>query len=320
MRAALSRTSAAAGAGAAILARLFYGLMVDGTSPLNGAWLAAGMGLLLALPVLWLMRRQPERTAPVLLVLLLFDAASAMECAAFSASFLAFSHVPVVLLMLPLALAALRCVHLGGDALGASARVWLWVLGTLMIVVVAGQLPYYHPAWVFPLLGDGAGNLLRSGLRCAGWIAALAGAAMLLCRETPRVRRVTLWTAMAVAGAAALMLLRLMMAPAGDFIRQSREVRVDSLLTNGRALLYMQLPMIVIWFMAMLHLACFECAMCAALLERRAKRAAGMIVVSCVLLLAATRAFRLPWLQELTWPVLLLTALISEIARRRGDA
>jgi len=42
--------------------------------------------------------------------------------------------------------------------------------------------------------------------------------------------------------------------------------------------------------------------------------------VAVVLLLAATRAFRLPWLQELAWPVLLLTALISDFARRRGDA
>ena len=317
MRNTLSRSSAAAGAGAAILARLFYGMMVDGGGPLNGAWLAALAGLLLALPALWLMRTRPAIVAPALLGLLVLDAASALECLGFSASFLAFSHVPIWVLMLPPALAALRCAHLGGDAVGASARVWLWVLSALMTVVVIGQRQYYRFAWIFPLLGHGAEDVLRSALKCAGWITLLAGAAMLPCREAPRMGRVAGWTALAVAGAAALMLLRLMMAPPGVTVETSRTVRVDALLTNGRAPLYLQGPMIVIWFMAMLHLLCYECTICAAILEKWMKGAAGFAVVALVLLLAMTRAFRLPWLFEITWPLLVV---LSAVGRGWGHA
>lgn len=319
MKTALSRSSAAAGAGAAVLAQLFYKMTVDTSGVLNGAWLSAIVGLVLALPVIWLIGRLRPRSgllAPALLVFSLLDAASAMECIGFSASWLAFTHVPVLALMLPLALATLRCTALGGDAIGASARVWMWVLAALMAVVIAYQLPYYHPAWVFPLLGDSAAEVPRMGLRAAGWIVTPVSAAMLLCDEAPRARRVLLCCAVAVAAAAALILLRLMMAPTAGELGLSRMVRIDALLTNGRAPLYLQLPMTVIWFVAMLHLLCFEGFASAALAKKCVPVlpdwTCGAAATVVVFALAAAQCFdasAVKLISDYRLPLLLLLAL-----------
>lgn len=316
MKHVLSRSSASSGAGAAVLARLFYGLTVENPALQNGAWLAALVGLLLALPVLWLMLRQKNRPKSVMLMLLfllLLDVAAAMECTAYSESCLAFAHVATVILMLPLALVALRCAWLGGEALGASARVLLWTMPALALLVVLPLFPYYHPAWIAPLLGEGPAQALRLGVRAAGWIATLAGAAILLCGEPPRFFRVCATMTTATLAAVMLMLLRLMMAPSPGVSTLSRAVRIDALLTNGRAPLYLQLPMIVVWFMAMLHLLCFECAACAALLAcllpKLPRWAYTAGAVAAAFALAASRVREPAFFAQCRLPLLLLTVL-----------
>ena len=308
MNRALSRSSAAASAAFAVLARVFYGLMVEEPYVQGGAWLSVLLGLLLSLPVFWLMGRRRGPAARALPLFLLLDAASAMACAGYTASSLAFTHVPMLLLMLPLALAAARCACLGGDALGASARLWLWALAALMLVVVIFQLPYYRPAWIFPLLGEGVGSVLWASLRVAGWISTLAGAAIRLCEPPPRLPRVVASVSLAAGVAAALILLRLMMTPPGDYLRLSRFVRVDSLLTNG----------LVIWFMAMLHLLCYEVWACAALLPRAGNGLFIVAVPAAACLLAILHVNEIPALSliaNLRFPVLAALSFIGREAR-----
>ena len=317
MKRTLSRSAAAASTGAAVLARVFYGLTIEAPDPMGGAWASALLGLMLSLPALWLLMRCKRHSAwlaPVFSALLLLDAASAMECAGFSASYLAFSHAPVAVLMLPLALAAWRCSALGGDALGASARVWMWALSGLMLVVMLFQWPYYHPAWALPLF-SGTQGLLKASLRVAGWITTLAGAAILLCDEVPRTRWVLGTVASAMGVALALVLLRRMMTPPGAYLAISRSVRVDSLLTNGRAPLALQLPMIVIWFMAMLHLLSYETFACGALIKLHIP---WISIVLAALLLAATRAFQsfpLTFISDYRFPALLALACAGREAQ-----
>ena len=74
--------------------------------------------------------------------------------------------------------------------------------------------------------------------------------------------------AMATVIAALLIATRLMMTPFLALNAMDRTMLLDSLLTNGRSPLTLQLPMIVIWCLGMLHLFCFECFLCAALLKR----------------------------------------------------
>lgn len=324
MKPTLSPPAAMAGAGAAVLARLFYGMCVEAPGSPGGAWLSALLGLLLALPAvrwarpLWC---RPGPLAPALMALTAADAASVMEGTAFSESFLAFSHVAIPILMLPLALAALRVTFLGGNALGSAARVWMRVLSALLAVVVACQWPYYHPAWLMPLLGDGPAAVLRGGLKAAGWIAMLATASMALCEKPPRAGRAAACMALSAGVAAGLIALRLMMAPQLAGAALSRSARVDALLTNGRAPLNLQLPMIVIWFMALLHLLCFEGFLTAALLHRCFPELryglCCVATVAAVYLLAVAGVRETNWLSAARFPALLL-ALLAARLRRMG--
>ena len=325
MKQTLSPSAAMAGAGAAVLARLYYGLTVESPGSPGGAWLSALLGMGLALPAVHWARplgRQGGALIPLLLALTAVDAASVMEGTAFSESFLAFSHVAVPVLMLPLALAALRVTLLGGNAIGSAARVWMRALSVLMAVVVACQWPWYRPAWLMPLLGDGPAAVLRRGVQSAGWISMLAMGTMSLCEKPPRAGRVTVCLALSAGVAAVLIALRLMMAPQLAGAVLSRSARVDALLTNGRAPLNLQLPMIVIWFMAMLHLLCFEGFLTAALLNRCFPRLnwglCCAVTVAGVYAMAAFGFRETTWLAAARFLTLLLAILAARMWRKGG--
>ncbi len=312
----LSRSAATASAGAAVISRLFYGLMVDAPEVHNGAWLSALLGLILSLPVLWLICRAAKRgRRPFLLCALLvssaLDAAGMLEATAFSESCVAFNHIPTVVLMLPLLLAVGRCLWLGGDALGASARVWMRAFVPLMLVVILYQWPYYRPAWLFPALGFGMRGVLHGSLRAAGWIVIIGGAAVLLCGER-QFKRVCGSLSIAVAVVGLLILLRLMMAPVMDAAGLGQRTQLDALLTNGRAPMYLQLPMIIIYCVGMLHLLCFESWAASALLQRVIPQMsgfpAGILTLSAVALMALLPSTISLDLWRL--PVMLIAALV----------
>lgn len=266
----ISRASAVSGVAAALISRAFYGLMVEGPALDNGAWLSILVGLALALPTLWLFRRGVGRSARLLLAAALFvDAMKALEGAAFSESCIAFNHIPSAVLALPLLAAAARCLVLGGDAVGASARIWMRLFIPALGLIVALQWSYYRPLWLTPVLGHGPGRILRGGVRCWLWMVMLGGAGMALCREQVRFERVVRTLAVAALVTAMLILLRLMMAPACLSGDMGRALRLDALLTNGRAPLLLQLPMIVIWFVGLTHLLCFETWCAVALVRKR---------------------------------------------------
>ena len=280
----LTRPSASAAVAAAVIARLFSGLMAETPDVHNGAWLSAVIGLAVALPVLFVMQRwKMPLFRWALALFLIYDAYDVLENAAFSESFIAFDHMPVIVLMLPLVLAAARCVGLGGDALGAAARLWLIAFVPLIVIVLLYQWPYYRPGWLAPALGFGLGGILRAGVRCAGWMIALGGAGLMLCPDMT-FGHMAGRLAMAAAVAALLIVLRLMMAPALDAAGMDRRVQLDALLTNGRAPLYTQLPMIVMWTVGMLHALCFEAWAALALLPRKGRGLLVLLVAAALLL------------------------------------
>ena len=92
---------------------------------------------------------------------------------------------------------------------------------------------------------------------------------------------------------AILIALQLMMAPAplssGGWLD-----RLDALLCNGRAPLYLQLPMIAFWFAGLFHLVLCELFAGAALMQRVFRRLDGkicaLIVVAAALMLSRLEA------------------------------
>lgn len=306
MRLDFSRAAVTASLMAALTSRLFYTLALDAPEAANAAWIAAPTALLLALPAVWLACRL-KSAARRALALPLFagmalDAATAIEWTAWSESYLAFDHVSPLLLMLPLMLCALRCAWLGGDALGGAARFWARLFAALMLIVLAHQLPYYRPGWLRPWLGMGAGGIFRAGLRAAGGCALIAMSAATVCREELRFRDMLPGMLPAAAVAAALVVLRQMMAPVAARGDVTRAAALDALLTNGRAPLYLQLPMIVAWFAGMLHLIAYEsiaaCALLRRALPRLGEKACLAAGLAAAFALALTRTGRAAWARD----------------------
>ena len=329
MNISLSRTAAFAGAGLSILCRLFYGLMIESPEVSNGAWLSVAIGFILSVPLILLFRaeRAGRYVQWVLLPLLLLDAGDVVEIIAFSESCLAFNHIAKAVLMVPLILTALWCAFLGGDAIGASARIWMHVFLFLMLVIIICQRRYYHPAWLTPALGYGWEGILRAAVRAAGWMSAIALSAMRLCSQTPRRGRVLRCMALACAAAVALIVFRSMKTPVMDGDGLRRDIRIDAILTNGRAPLYLQLPMIVIWFVAILHLFCFECAVIPGLAERCIPGGSRTVYILACISIVAILAFSgwntsLPaqFVKHYRYPLLLSTLTGAVIFRGKGGS
>ena len=272
MRLELSGSATTAALSSAVAARLFYGLALDASEAANAAWLAAPVGFALALPVIWAFckvgKGAARPLASLLFVPLSLDAAAAIECTAFSESCLALQHASTAFLMLPLLLAMLRCAWLGGDAVGGAARISARLIALLLFIVLLYQLPYFNPGWLTPIWGTGMTGILHSGIRAAGWIGLLCASSAIVCEDDLTPQSILPVVLFATAAATLLVALRQMMSPVMTMGHVDRAVSIDALLANGRAPLYLQLPMIVAWLVGMLHLMAFEGIAACALLHR----------------------------------------------------
>ena len=290
----------------AVTTRVFYGTMADAPGVHNGAWLSAFLGAALAIPALYIIRKSAIRAreasksdaaartflCAAFAAALVLDAAKVLEGVAISAGCVIFERVAAQALVVPLLLVALRAIWLGGDAIGYAARAWVFPFALLTLLVILLQAHCFRPGWLAPVLGFGLRGFARAGIRSAGWTVMIAGAVLLLNgrEEVPGFLRITRDIGTAGAVAAALIALRLMITPSMDAPGMQRMVQIDSLLTNGRAPLSFQLPMIVIWFGGLLTLYCLECWAAAALIGRCLTgsdvRLIGILVVAATSLIA----------------------------------
>ncbi len=298
----ISREAAYSAVFSSIVARMFLSLMLDAPSELhNGAWLSALLG---ALPVLiWLLWEgyAPMYGCPaqgtvnrvfilVLLMACLSDSAHILSMLVRSAAYYSPDHVSDLALAVPLCLVMLWCISRNGDAIGYGATLFIRLFPLFLLPVILLQARHLKPEWLCPLLGGGFSTIAGSASRLAG--AALPASAVLFLSDISgnvpgkpsNCRLIRLWAA-TTAVTCALLLLSLMMTPSpGSGV--SRMYRLDALLTNGRAPLYLQLPMISMWYTGLLQLLAVECFSSAALLQRFAcgldGRAAALLTVFIV--------------------------------------
>lgn len=289
MKLGISRTAALSAALAAAAARTFIDLALDANTIHNGAWISALLGALPAIPYLLCLdaicgKRPAKPLLLPLAVVTALDAAQVFSIVTRVSVYLSLDHVPDLALILPVALATLWCVWRNGDAIGYAAALWARAFPLLMLVVILLQMRHYHTMWLHPLLGNGWREIVAGGARTSGWF--VPATAILLARGMDagktESRCSAAWIALAAAVSAVLLILRLMMTPTGAYAA-SWLARLDALLTNGRAPLYLQLPMILAFFIGALHLLACECFAASALMQRAFPalngRACGAIVV-----------------------------------------
>ena len=323
MKRAISPRAARAAALVAIAARLFLGLVIDAPTTQNGAWLSAIIGCLLAAPLLFLLAHC--RFKSVLLIAALgalaaVDAASVLFATSRSAGYLALDRSTVLLLSLPISLAALWALWRGGDAVGYAAMIWARIALALLVVVALLQVKYFRVGWLYPIFGEGWRAILDGGVKVAGWIVAASSVLALPddARKSPPVLP-ALFSATAIASL--LILLRCMLAPTQ--LRSGWLNRLDALLCNGRTPLYLQLPMIALWFASLFHLLACELLAAAGCLRKLlpglSEKLCAMTVVTLALGISRLSVLA-RWteaLSEWSFAVIGVIAALSFITSRR---
>ena len=251
----------------AVTARLLCGLIVEAPCPHNGAWLSILLGAALSIPFMWLISR-PSRflrlPAAILAVPLAMDAGRMLELTAFSAAYIALDHVSELLLAVPLVLSMGLCLYRGAESIGNAARLWVPICALLIATVFVFQLPKLRPMWLAPLLGPGVAGILRQAVRAAIWIVSLFAASVWIEKPGERpvpFKRRLVHLLLAASSAALIVVLSGMMSPARVVGPDTRSIRLDALLANGRSPMYLQLPMIVAWFIAMFNLSACQAAL-----------------------------------------------------------
>ena len=319
MRLSIHAAPARAAVLASVAARAFVTMVVDAPTTHNGAYLCPLIAAALSVPWLLCVRalsRTKESLVSLLSALLLpvtlLDGAVTASEIAGSAGYLALDRVSVRVLMLPVCIAALWCVCRDGDALGYAATLWARLFPALLLLIILLQARCFRPEWLRPLLGSGWHSIFMGGIRLAGRFIPCS-ALLLLAKEdqeVPERSGASVGTVTVAALIAALLiLLHRMMAPT-----PRRDLgwlyRLDGLLTNGRAPLYLQLPMICAWYAGLLHLLVCECFAGAALLQRLLHGLDGRL---CAVMSVATVAVGAGFLPVSAWAEALSTWLYAAI-------
>lgn len=256
----------------AIATRLFCEMALLYPAAHNAAWICPIAGLLLYLPFAYALQRAaalgndsawgnleprlPRLLSALVLIalvlLLLLDASSMMDIIAGTASF-SIGDKAVITLELPLAVLLALMVLLGPEASGNNARIGLYILGALLVILALAQIPVYRPGWIVPILGGGVPSILTGALRCAGTMALLSLPWLFAVPDRARFGPV-LWGSVAALLAAALLLGLQMLSPTFVGTELLRPARMEIILNNGRVAISLQLLYLLLWYGGFLHL------------------------------------------------------------------
>ncbi len=321
MRLRIGARPARAAALCAIAARVFMGLTVDMPTTRNGAWLSALFGALLAGPWLAFLRYARARgmlLRSALLAVTVIDAAAVLAALARSAGYLALDRTSPALLAIPAGIALLWGVWRNGDAVGYAAMIWARIALALLLIVGFLQARSFKPAWLTPVLGSGWPDVLDGGVHAAGWIVSASGI-LFVVEEDGGAGPALGALAGGVGVAALLIVLAGMLTPTRAL--SGWIIRLDDLLCNGRAPLYLQLPLIALWFAALLHLLACQCFAAAALVQRltgAGGRLCGTLIVLAALLLSRVGVLEMASAMLARYGFAATAALTALSARRKG--
>lgn len=270
----------------AITARVFFGTVMDMPQLVCAGWLAVAVGAAIAFPMVLLacivrahaQKSPAERLAehPIRRLLIVFavyfayDGAIVARGIAHSASYLSLNDASLIELLLPILLMCLFSLKCGGSAIGSAARFWRWFAPWLIGVIFLLQAPQFRFEWLTPVLGPGIDKLLSCSIRVAGWFTMLIPLCFLSdsAEQSDSMHPMRLYFICALL-ASGLMILRHLMLPAmigSEFDRYF--FLLDTLLSNGRANISLQLPIAIVWFFGMLFTLLADAFLSASLLKR----------------------------------------------------
>ena len=245
-----------------IAARSFMTLTIDGTAYRNSGWVCMLGGYLLALPLAVAidMRRRDFLSAAgfvwkaicaVFASVMAYEAAVISRILVNSVSYSNLETLSPLTMTLVMLLIAMYAVIKNGRGLGNAAKLWIIAFVVIFAVIIIMNLRYMRPRWLLPVLGPGADKLIDGSISAAGNISCGALLHLFALDTGPRGRRSCVRSVtIGCAAGLALCLYWGMMVPVQIDGRMDRLSRLETLLSNGRTDLGVQLPVTFLWFMA----------------------------------------------------------------------
>lgn len=300
----------------ALTTRLFVGATLDWPELHIAGWIGTLVGLVICMPLIWacgVFSNENDSCAPmkamekkagvlpvtllktVLLAGLLWDAAGVSIMSIETMSYANMVEIRGIYFLLPLYIAMFSVLLTNGSGVGGVARLWGKVIPLLFLIVLIQRFSNYEFRWLRPFLGEGGKQIISGGISSAGWLA--PAAVLWLIAEPDQKSRRSCWQTPAIMilisalFAAGLLALHAAMTPAQISGNETRIFRMDSILTNGRATLGSQLPVLILWYASQLITLMFELFLSAALLQQIVLRLSGVV---CVFLINAA-ACALAW-------------------------
>lgn len=266
--------------------RLFSLLIVDLSEMRNALWIVPLEGAILALPAVLagysLLRRSQMSLSgslrsilgrwPYRLLLLLsglvfaFEAASVFSLLTESAAYATLyeNSEPALLALTFLVVTAIAAR--GGNSAGGIAAVGMIFAPLMYLLVILTQLGTLDPHWLTPLLGPGWRELTRGAQICAFYFSLLPFVMLLDNGEIPtgphQARRASAASLLRLFGLCALTVSLLCAVHATLYpdlptLSDGRTMRLDLFLSTGKSHTSVQLPLLLLWYAALIDCAVF---------------------------------------------------------------
>lgn len=317
----LNRRSAASLGRWAIGMRLFSAVALDGAPLGNSGWISLALAGLMSLPLVlmisFMSRAQPEASpislieeaiglwarrtlCLVLSMFSLYEAGVSTRMAVTCAEYVAFHQTPtLVLTLLPICVCGIACLRGGLGVSGASQvlRYLFFLLIGGMIIVEIGSMNW---RWLMPVLGPGVDPLLRAALSYSGMTTALASIWLCMGEETgldrtggTEYKKTGPFYPLKILGVITLgaviaALLLTVLAPSLPGGPNARDFALDKLLANGLSGAPLQLPLMLVWFLAQALMLAFYIYTASFLLKNCFEKLPWW---ACVLVVSAVTAF-----------------------------
>ena len=236
--------------------RVLTAVAIDGGNYGNSGWICVIAGFILNLPLAIAVDRRPPSArggtgilprigGGILALISIFEAATVMRIIVNSISYSEMLTIPVTWITVATLLGCFYAICKNGSGICNAARIWIYIFLLIFAVVIIAQLKLMKPRWLTPVFGPGMGALAEGTVAVAGYQAAVPMIHSLSVRENKK--RVSCVASLGIASLAALMLclFRGMMAPVLTNIGLTRYLQFDTLITNGRESLSLQLPLLV---------------------------------------------------------------------------
>lgn len=284
----------------AVTSRVFFGTVIDLPGLFCAGWLATLLGALIAFPMILLVSRirLVQKASPVagfserpagrvlrwallpFAVYSAFDGAIVARGIAHSASYLSLNDSSMLELLAPILIMCVVCLLCNGNAIGSGARLWRWFLPWLLAIVVLLQVKQFRFTWLAPVLGPGLEPVLTGAIRIASWFCmpALLGLVSEGGEKGDPMHPIRMFFACALISAALMVLRSLMLPSMVDGELNHYFFLMDTLLSNGRANISLQLPMAMLWFVGMLFGLLMDAYLTAAALQAALPKLSGKLL------------------------------------------